>query len=75
MSHPLTKPPVATGVVARVCEDLARRQIKRPLPEALDLPMPLRAVINNAYGATLDQAIRWKQQLEELDSKEQEGWL
>jgi hypothetical protein len=73
--------PAPTGTEANVCADIARRQAmgtkKYGVTVAMN-PLPLRAWLNHAYEETLDQAIYLKRAMEEMDamdSKDQEGWL
>lgn len=60
----------ATGTEARVCDDIARRQIMGLAKYRTSVEsnaLPLRAWLQHAYEEALDQAIYLKRAMEEMD--------
>ncbi len=60
----------ATGTEARVCDDIARRQIMGLAKYRTSVegnPLPLRAWLEHAYQEALDQAIYLKRAMEQMD--------
>lgn len=64
------RPPVATGIEAEVCEDIARRQelgIKKYGCTVADNPLELREWLTHFYQEQLDSVIYAKRAIKELD--------
>lgn len=62
----------ATGVEARVCEDIAKRQHHGTLKYGTTVdsnPLPLRAWLQHAYEEALDMAVYLRRSMEELEKK------
>lgn len=66
----------ATGTEARVCDDIARRQIMGLAKYGTSVegnPLPLRAWLQHAYEEALDQAIYLKRAMEAMDAAARGG--
>lgn len=60
-----------TGTEARVCSDIARRQLMGFQKYGITVeanPLPVRAWLQHAYEETLDQAIYLRRAIEQLDA-------
>lgn len=63
-----------TGTEARVCADIAARQLKGKAKYGTTVaenPLPLRAWLQHAYEETLDKAVYLKRAIEEIDLNKQ----
>ena len=62
--------PIPTGTEARVCRDIALRQVFGLGKYGVSIesnPIPLREWLQHAYLETLDKAIYLKRAIEEID--------
>lgn len=68
--EPYTPAPVASGIEAKVCADIAARQqlgINKYGTTVADNPLDLRQWLEHAYQEALDQAIYLRRAMQELD--------
>jgi hypothetical protein len=73
MDHQITQP-MATGIEAKVCADIAARQaigINKYGTTVADNPLDLRQWLEHAYQEALDQAIYLRRAMQELDKQGQ----
>ena len=65
--------PVAQGIEAMVCEDIARRQaigLNKYGTSVADNPLLLKAWLQHAYEESLDNAVYLKRAIEEIEKGE-----
>lgn len=73
---PIATNPVATGIEAEVCADIAQRQahgINKYGTTVADNPLELRAWLQHAYEESLDLPIYLKRAIAEIDNKANEA--